>query len=179
MTTGLRSTWYLLMSLSLQKLLRWKASTYGVAPTSALPKTNGFGGAFKIGDCSNRRVGMLFGADRQALSCAVGSIVVSPGSVSKPPFAFGSNLICRRLGFFFVANQQLTQARPLYEKALVIAPSSYHARFNLAELELLENRPEQALSDFRQTEDDSFRLAGQTKAEYSLGHLDASRRVLD
>jgi TolB-like protein/DNA-binding winged helix-turn-helix (wHTH) protein/Flp pilus assembly protein TadD len=90
-----------------------------------------------------------------------------------------SEEICRRLGFFYVANQQLTQARPLYEKALVIAPSSYHARFNLGELELLENRPEQALSDFRQTEDDSFRLAGQAKAEYSLGHLDASRRIFD
>jgi len=86
-----------------------------------------------------------------------------------------SEEICRRLGFFFVANQQLAQARPLYEKALVIAPSSYHARFNLGELELLENRPEQALSAFQQTTD----LAGQAKAEYSLGHVDASRRVLD
>jgi tetratricopeptide (TPR) repeat protein len=90
-----------------------------------------------------------------------------------------SEEICRRLGFFLAANQQLAQARPLYEKALVIAPSSYHARFNLGELELLENRPEQALSAFQQTEDDSFRLAGQAKAEYSMGHVDASRRVLD
>jgi TolB-like protein/DNA-binding winged helix-turn-helix (wHTH) protein/Flp pilus assembly protein TadD len=90
-----------------------------------------------------------------------------------------SEEICRRLGVFLVANQQLAQARPLYEKALVIAPSSWHARFNLGDLELLENRPEQALSEFQQTEDPSSRLAGEAKAEYSLGHLDASRRALD
>jgi adenylate cyclase len=90
-----------------------------------------------------------------------------------------SEEICRRLGFFLVANQQLAQARPLYEKALVIAPSSWHARFNLGELELLENRPEQALSEFQQMEYPSSRLGGEAKAEYSLGHLDASRRALD
>jgi TolB-like protein/Flp pilus assembly protein TadD len=89
-----------------------------------------------------------------------------------------SEELCRRLGFFLVANQQLTRARPLYEKALVIAPNSFHARFNLAELELLENRPEQALSDFQQTEGD-YRLAGQAKVEYSLGHDDASRHFLE
>ena len=90
-----------------------------------------------------------------------------------------SEEICRRLGFFLVANQQLAQARPLYEKALVIAPSSWHARFNLGELELLENRPAQALSEFQQTEEPSSRLAGEAMAEYSLGHLDASRRAID
>jgi TolB-like protein/DNA-binding winged helix-turn-helix (wHTH) protein/Flp pilus assembly protein TadD len=90
-----------------------------------------------------------------------------------------SEEICRRLGFFYVANQQLTQARPLYEKALVIAPSSYHARFNLGEMELLEHRPEQALAEFQQTDNDYFRLVGQAKAEFALGHLDAARRALD
>jgi TolB-like protein/DNA-binding winged helix-turn-helix (wHTH) protein/Flp pilus assembly protein TadD len=90
-----------------------------------------------------------------------------------------SEELCRRLGFFFAANQQVTQARLLYEKALVIAPSSYHARNNLGDLELLESRPEQALLFFQQTEDRGFRLSGEAKAEYSLGHLDASRRALD
>ena len=32
--------------------------------------------------------------------------------------------ICMRLGFFLVSDQQLAQARPLYEKALAIAPNS-------------------------------------------------------
>jgi TolB-like protein/DNA-binding winged helix-turn-helix (wHTH) protein/Flp pilus assembly protein TadD len=90
-----------------------------------------------------------------------------------------SEEICRRLGVFLVSNQQLAQARPLFEKALVIAPNSWHARFNLGDLELLENRPAQALSEFQETADPSSRLAGEAKAEYSLGHLDASRRALD
>jgi TolB-like protein/DNA-binding winged helix-turn-helix (wHTH) protein/Tfp pilus assembly protein PilF len=90
-----------------------------------------------------------------------------------------SEEFCRRLGFFFVANQQSAQARPLYEKALVIAPNSFHARFNLGELELQENRPEQALVTFQLTQDDGLRLTGQAKANYSLGHIDASQHDLD
>ena len=84
-----------------------------------------------------------------------------------------------RLAFFLVANQQLAQARPLYEKALVIAPSSDRALFNLGELELLEHQPERALALFRRTALPPFSLTGQAKAEYSLGHVDASERVLE
>lgn len=40
--------------------------------------------------------------------------------------------ICMRLAFFLVSNQQLAQARPLYEKALAIAPNSIRARYHLA-----------------------------------------------
>jgi TolB-like protein len=90
-----------------------------------------------------------------------------------------SEEICRRLGFFFEADQQLAQARSLYEKALAIAPNSAHARFNLGELYLLENQPEQALAAFHQTGIEVYRLSGQAKAEYSLKHVDASRRALD
>ncbi len=90
-----------------------------------------------------------------------------------------SEEICRRLAFFLVANQQLAQARPLYEKALVIAPNSDRARFNLGELELFANQPERALADYRQTRIESFSLAGQAKAEYSLGHAAVSQRFLE
>ena len=90
-----------------------------------------------------------------------------------------SEEICRRLGFFFAANQQFARARPLYEKALVIAPHSFHAQYNLGQLELSENRLEQALLMFQQTEDEAYRLAGQARAEYSLGHFDASRSALN
>src|ERR1700733_13572554 len=90
-----------------------------------------------------------------------------------------SGEICMRLGFFLAANQQLAQARELYEKALAIAPNSIRARFNLGELELLENHPEQALAMSRQNENEDFRLVGQAEAEYSLGHLDVSRRILE
>ena len=90
-----------------------------------------------------------------------------------------SEEICRRLAFFLVANQQLAQARPLYEKALVIAPNSIRARFNLGELELLENQPERALAIFRQLDVGGFALPGQAMAQYSLGHLDVSQRILE
>jgi TolB-like protein len=90
-----------------------------------------------------------------------------------------SEEICRRLAFFFQANQQFAQARTLYEKALVIAPNSAHARFNLGELSLLENQPELALARFRQTGLEVYSLSGLAKAEYSLKHVDASRRALE
>jgi TolB-like protein/DNA-binding winged helix-turn-helix (wHTH) protein/Flp pilus assembly protein TadD len=87
--------------------------------------------------------------------------------------------ICMRLGFFLVSNQQLAQARPLYEKALAIAPNSVRALAHLAELDLLENQPGQALAAFRQMEDEGFSLVGQAQAQFSLGHVDVSRRVLE
>lgn len=87
--------------------------------------------------------------------------------------------ICMRLAFFLVADQQFPEARQLYEQALAIAPSSIRAHFNLGQLDLLENRPEQALTAFRQTEHVGFSLMGEAMAEYSLGHLDASQRDLD
>ena len=89
-----------------------------------------------------------------------------------------SEEICRRLGFFFVANNQYRQARPLYEKALVIAPNSDRARNNLGDLNLLERQPEQALASFRRIGIGELSLAGQAKAEYSLGHVQESQRLL-
>ena len=84
-----------------------------------------------------------------------------------------------RLGFFLAANQQLAQARERYEKALVIAPNSTRARYHLGELDLLENRPEQALAAFRQAGLGGFSLVGQAKAQFSLGHVDESQRILE
>ena len=90
-----------------------------------------------------------------------------------------SEEICRRLGFFFVANRQFAQARPLYEKALAIAPNSDRARINLGDLDLLDNQPEQALASFRQTGIEELSLGGQAKAEYTLRHTDVSQRILE
>jgi tetratricopeptide (TPR) repeat protein len=90
-----------------------------------------------------------------------------------------SEEICRRLGYFFAADRQFAQARSLYEKALAIAPGSDRARYNLGSLDLLDHRPQQALVSFGQTAIEAFRLAGQAKAEFSLGHTAASQRLLD
>jgi TolB-like protein len=87
--------------------------------------------------------------------------------------------ICMRLAFFLVADQQLARARPLYEKALAIAPHFILPQYHLGELELLEGQPERALATFRQTKVEDFRLSGQAKAEYSLGHRDVSQRILE
>jgi TolB-like protein/Flp pilus assembly protein TadD len=86
--------------------------------------------------------------------------------------------ICMRFGFFLVADQQLARARPLYERALAIAPNSIRARNNLGDLELFENRPEEALAVFRKIEDEHFSSTGRARAEYSLGHAEASQRIL-
>lgn len=89
-----------------------------------------------------------------------------------------SEEICRRLGYFFVANQQFRQARLLYEKALAIAPNSDRARNNLGDLELLERQPQQALASYRRIGIGELSLAGQAKAEYALGHARESQQVL-
>jgi TolB-like protein len=83
--------------------------------------------------------------------------------------------ICMRLAFFLVADQQLARARPLYEKALAIAPHFILPQIHLGELELLEGQPERALATFRQMKVED----GQAKAEYSLGHRDVSQRILE
>lgn len=87
--------------------------------------------------------------------------------------------ICMRLAFFLAANQQLAQARSLYEKSLAIAENSIRARYNLGQLELLENQPERALATFRQNASPELRLEGQAKAEYSLGHREAAQEALN
>jgi TolB-like protein len=106
-----------------------------------------------------------------------------PGAIAREQKALEldplSAEICMRLAFFLAANQQLAQARHLYEKALAIAPNSIRARYNLGELELLENRPADALVDFRNTALADFRLIGEAKAEFSLGHHDESQRILE
>jgi len=86
--------------------------------------------------------------------------------------------ICMRLAFFLAANQQLAQARSLYEKSLAIAENSIRARYNLGQLELLENQPERALATFREDTSRELRLEGQAKAEYSLGHREAAEQAL-
>jgi len=86
--------------------------------------------------------------------------------------------ICMRLAFFYVAAERFADARPLYQKALAIAPNSIRARVNLGDLELLENRLEAAMAAYRQDENEAFMLGGQARVEYSLGHTDASQRLL-
>jgi len=86
--------------------------------------------------------------------------------------------ICMRLAFFYVAAQRFAEARPLYEKALAIAPNSVRAQFNLGDLDLLEHRPAEALVAYRKTALESFSLSGQAKAEYTLGHDEVSRELL-
>jgi Flp pilus assembly protein TadD len=86
--------------------------------------------------------------------------------------------ICMRLAFFYVAAERFADARPLYEKALAIAPNSVRARVNLGDLELLENRLEAASAAYRQNESESFMLAGQARVEYSVGHNEASQKLL-
>jgi TolB-like protein/Flp pilus assembly protein TadD len=87
--------------------------------------------------------------------------------------------ICMRLAFLYTHAGRSAEARPLFDKALAIAPSSVRAHYNLGDLELFENRPEAALAAYRQVELEGYRLPGLAKAEYSLGHAEASQRILN
>jgi hypothetical protein len=42
----------------------------------------------------------------------------------------------------------------------------------------LENRPQQALDEFRHTRQQDFSLIGQTEAQFALGHRDEARQIL-
>ncbi len=90
-----------------------------------------------------------------------------------------SSEICMRLAFFYTHAGRWAEARPLYEKALAIAPNSVRAHYNLGDLELFENHAAAALAEYRKTEFESWKLIGQAKAEYSLGHAEASQKALD
>ena len=113
----------------------------------------------------------------------LGTLGKLPAAISREQQALAldplSAEISMRLGFFLAADQQLAQARPLYEKSLAIAENSIRANFNLGDLELFENQPAQALATFQKNEAEVFRLVGQAKAEYSLGHPDASQQALE
>jgi TolB-like protein len=82
------------------------------------------------------------------------------------------------LGADLIIVGRLSEAREAMNRALAISPDNDLLRLNLARIELLEHRPQQAL-DLYQRAGAPLGLAGVAMAEHSLGHARASRQVLD
>ena len=78
---------------------------------------------------------LLFTGDPEGAAAAFGKQLASD------PNDYDSNL---RLAQIFSRRHQIADARPLYEQALRVRPGSAEAAYGLAELDLAEQRPEQA-----------------------------------
>ena len=73
----------------------------------------------------------------------------------------------------------LPAARAAYQQLLRINPAHPHANVDIATVDLLGGRPEQALVDLQQSGAPGWRRVGTAMVEYSLGHQDKSQQALD
>ena len=73
----------------------------------------------------------------------------------------------------------LAAARDAYHQLLKIYPDHPHANVDLATIELLGGRPEQALAALQQPAAPGWRQIGSALAEHSLGHAQQSQQALD
>jgi TolB-like protein/tetratricopeptide (TPR) repeat protein len=73
----------------------------------------------------------------------------------------------------------LAAARDAYQLLLRLNPAHPHANVDLAIIELLSARPEQALALLQRPAAPGWRLMGSALVEYSLGHAQQSQQALD
>jgi len=82
-------------------------------------------------------------------------------------------------GRLLLDSGNLPAARAAFQQLLRINPAHPHANVDIATIELLGGRPEQALVDLQQPGAPGWRLIGTAMIEYSLGHQDQSQQALD
>jgi serine/threonine-protein kinase len=90
-----------------------------------------------------------------------------------------SNAAWGNLGVYYNGIGQYAAARKALDRALEINPDSVYARWNLGLTELLDNRAEQALTTFPESNATAFHQAGIAMAQHSLGHAAQSQEALD
>ncbi|MFI4867132.1 MAG: TIR domain-containing protein [Steroidobacterales bacterium] len=73
----------------------------------------------------------------------------------------------------------LAAARDAYQQLLRLNPAHPHANVDLAIIELLSGRPEQASAYLQRPAAPGWLLMGRTLVEYSLGHAQQSQQALD
>jgi tetratricopeptide (TPR) repeat protein len=73
----------------------------------------------------------------------------------------------------------LQAARAAYQQLLKINPGHPHANVDLATIELLGGRPEQALAALQQPAAPGWRHVGSALVEHSLGHAQQAQQALD
>jgi serine/threonine-protein kinase len=83
------------------------------------------------------------------------------------------------LGTFLLAQKDFPATHEALRRALEVQPDDALSLNRLGVLQLLEGRAQDALSTYRQVDDDGFRLYGIAMTEYSLGHAKASQHALD
>lgn len=82
-------------------------------------------------------------------------------------------------GRLLLDSGNLPAARAAFQQLLKINPAHPHANVDIATIDLLGGRPEQALVDLQQPGAPGWRLIGTSMIEYSLGHQDKSQQALD
>jgi len=90
-----------------------------------------------------------------------------------------SNAAWGNLGVYYNGLGEYADARKALDRALQINPDSMYARWNFGLSELLEGHPENALSEFPESDATAFHQAGLAMAHHSLGHAAQSRNALD
>jgi serine/threonine protein kinase/Tfp pilus assembly protein PilF len=83
------------------------------------------------------------------------------------------------LATFMLAQKDFPGAREALRRALEIQPEDALSLNRLGVLQLLEGKPQDALSTYRHVDDEGFRLIGIAMTEHTLGHAKASQQALD
>jgi adenylate cyclase len=120
----------------------------------------------------HRRIGLLL----QSLGQVPESIVATRRAIELDPLSAGA---WNNLGAtYFMNPDQFREAREAFNHALSLNPESNFALANLATLELLEGRGQEALSLSRRA-GEVWRQTGVAMAEHTLGHARESQQALD
>jgi serine/threonine-protein kinase len=85
---------------------------------------------------------------------------------------------CTTLGSLLTSGSELSEARRILERCLQIAPDDSFALGNLAEVDLLEKRPADALARVGPAREEWLRLLVQALAHHDLGDRAASDQAL-
>jgi len=120
----------------------------------------------------HRRIGLLL----LSLGHMPESIVATRRAIELDPLSAGA---WNNLGATYYMNpDQFREAREAFDHALSLNPESNFALANLATLELLEGRGQEALSLSRRA-GEVWRQTGVAMAEHTLGHARESQQALD
>jgi TolB-like protein/Flp pilus assembly protein TadD len=80
---------------------------------------------------------------------------------------------------YLISTHDFAAAREASRRALEISPQSDFSLNDLGTLQLLEEKPQDALATFRKIDNEGLRLSSVAMAEYSLGHAAESRQALE
>jgi len=120
---------------------------------------------------------------RRAYGIMLGSVGRLPEAIGEIRKAIAIDPLSSRgweaLGTFLLAEKDFPATHEALRRALEIQPDDALSLNRLGVLQLLEGNARDALSTYRQVDDDGFRLYGIAMTEYSLGHAKASQQALD